>query len=70
MEKRQLKRLLNTACEILISLEHAADKDLQKEIDALFNEINYSDYLDSEMKEATDPDQEAQDWDTFGENKI
>ena len=31
-------------------------------IDALFNEIKYSDKLDA--------DTEAQDWDTFGEHKI
>lgn len=67
IQQKHLERLLNTACEIISSLEHTADKDLRKNIDALFNEINYSDYLDSEMK---DPDQEAQDWDTFGKNKI
>jgi hypothetical protein len=35
---------------------------MQQRIDALFNEIKYSDSLDADM--------EAQDWDTFGEKKI
>ena len=63
MTKEQLERLLNEACELLIELEHAVvDEDQKKRIDALFNEIKYSNDLDADM--------EAQDWDEFGENKI
>jgi len=65
---KQLNRLLNKACEIITSLEHNADDDLQKDIDALFNEIRYSDELDDEMRLSADD--EAQDWNTFGERKI
>jgi flagellin-specific chaperone FliS len=50
MKKKQLNRLLNTACEIITELEHNADADQQKKIDTLFNEIKYSDELDEEMQ--------------------
>jgi len=50
MKKKQLNRLLNTACEIITELEHNADANQQKKIDALFNEIKYSDELDEEMQ--------------------
>jgi len=50
MKKKQLNRLLNTACEIITELEHNADAEQQKIIDALFNEIKYSDELDEEMQ--------------------
>jgi len=73
MNKETLDRLLNKACEIINSLEHAADDDLKKEIDALYNEIDYCDYLDSEMENTGpkyDSDQEAQNWETFGDKKI
>ena len=61
----QLNELLNKACGIIISLEHNADESLQKEINILFNEIRYMDELDY-----LSADEEAQDWDTFGEHKI
>ena len=66
----QLNDLLNKACEIITSLEGYAmehshypehNRELQKSIDAFFNEIDH-------MNE--DPDQEAQDWYAFGDNKI
>ena len=60
MKKKQLNRLLNTACEIITELEHNADADQQKKIDALFNEIKYSDELDEQMKR-NQADWEAQD---------
>ncbi len=62
MNKDQLNRLLNTACEIITALEGYADPQLAEEIEAFFNEIKYSDDLDADM--------EAQDWDTFGDKKI
>lgn len=62
MTKKQLETLLNTACEIIVSLEGYADDELTQRIDTLFNEIKYSDQLDADMQ--------AQDWDVFGEGKI
>ena len=67
MTKEQLERLLNTACEIITDVEGVyfatrEDLDMQQRIDALFNEIKYSDHLDADM--------EAQDWSKFGKNKI
>ena len=64
--KTQLNRLLNTACEIINELEHNADDEQQKRIDAMFNEIKYT---DNEMT-SHQADMEAQDYDVFGENKI
>ena len=64
--KTQLNRLLNTACEIINELEHNADDEQQKRIDAMFNEIKYT---DDEMT-SHQADMEAQDYDVFGENKI
>ena len=63
----QLNDLLNRACEIITSLEGYANehpdyhRNEQKIVDAFFNEIDH-------MNE--DPDQEAQDWYAFGNNKI
>lgn len=74
MNKQQLERLLNTACEIITDLEDiyyhycknnedmSPYEEMDSRIESLFNEIKYSDELDADM--------EAQDWDTFGENKI
>lgn len=68
MTKEQLEKLLNTACEIITDMEdfyfswHPRDSEMANRIDTLFNEIKYSDTLDADM--------EAQDWDTFGEDKI
>lgn len=64
MTKKQLQRLLNEACELLIIFEdgNVANDDDKRRIEAIFNEIKYSDRLDADM--------EAQDWDSFGENKI
>lgn len=56
MKNKQLNRLLNTACEIITSLEHNADDDLMKTIDAMFNEIKYSDRIDDEMKDSSSQD--------------
>ena len=69
MTKEQLERLLNTACEIIVELEHNADAEQREIIDALFNEIKYSDELDEEMK-ARSADDEAQSYEVFGDKKI
>lgn len=69
MTTEQLNRLLNTACEIITALEGYADESLKKEIDVFFNEIVYSDKIDDEMN-LLSADEEAQDWDTFGNKKI
>ena len=74
MDNTQLNRLLNTACEIITSLESYADDELKQEIEAMFFEILSSDELDDEIKinysDNLDADMEAQDWETFKENKI
>lgn len=71
MENQVLSRLLNDACDIIVSLEHFADEDLGNSIEALFNEIKYYDELDSEMKTSSqDADDEAQDYSVFGDKKI
>lgn len=62
MEKQQLDRLLNTACEIIDCLEGYASDELKKDIDAFFAEIIHSDELDADM--------EAQDYNVFGKDKI
>ena len=63
MNNEQLNRLLNTACEIIIELEHNADDEQQRRIDDMFNEIKlHEDNLMADL--------EAQDYDVFGKNKI
>jgi len=59
-------RLLNDACNIIIQLEHHADEQQMKSINIMFDEIKYADRLDDEMR----ADAEAQDYETFGDNKI
>lgn len=54
MTLEQINRLLNTACEIITSLEKHASEEIQADIDALFAEIRYSDELDAEMNLSTD----------------
>lgn len=68
MNKETLERLLNRACEILIIYENSGNASIEvlESIASIFDEIKYSDYLESEIK----ADQEAQDWDTFNKNKI
>jgi len=62
MTNEQLSRLLNTACDIITSLEdyyydlltrskHGSDIDLESRISALFDEIKYSDGLEDEGPE-------------------
>ena len=79
MEKNQLEKLLNEACELLIIFEdgNIANEEDRKRISAIFNEIKYADEIDNELvltiserygKQSADD--EAQDWDTFGNNKI
>jgi len=67
--KTQLNRLLNTACELLTSLEDYASAELREDIDAWFDEINENRYVVKECKDWK-ADMEAQDFDTFGERKI
>jgi hypothetical protein len=52
MKKEQLERLLNEACELLIIFEdgNLANEDDKKRIEAIFNEVKYSDGLDAEME--------------------
>lgn len=70
MTKETLERLLNQACELLIIFEnsgYATSEELTK-INAIFNEIKYADEIDSEMN--ANADEEVQDWEVFGKNKI
>ncbi len=70
MTKKTLERLLNEACELLIIFEdgNIVSAEDKARIQAIFNEIKYSEEIDSEMNLSADS--QAQDWDTFGENKI
>jgi hypothetical protein len=70
MKKETLERLLNEACELLIIFEdgNVANDEDKLRISAIFDEIKYADKVDSEMNLSADD--EAQDWDTFNENKI
>ena len=70
MNTEQLNTLLNKACEIITALEGYADDSLKKDIDVFFDEIVYSDDIDDEMKINYSADDQAQDWDVFGNNKI
>tara|TARA_R110000868_G_scaffold580_1_gene4196 strand:- start:522 stop:713 length:192 start_codon:yes stop_codon:yes gene_type:complete len=63
MDSKTLNRLLNTALELLLVLEQYADETTQREIDALFDEVNAED-------SGIFADLEAQDFDTFGEKKV
>jgi hypothetical protein len=70
MTKETLERLLNEACELLIIFEdsdYSTPEDKLK-ISAIFDEIKYADKIDSEMNLSADS--QAQDWDTFGKQKI
>ena len=49
MTREQLERLLDTACNIIISLEDYADESLQNDIEALFQEILHSDNIEDEI---------------------
>jgi hypothetical protein len=64
MKSRQekLNDYLDRALNIIISLEQYASEETSKDIEALFQEIKYADDIDADM--------EAQDYETFGNNKI
>lgn len=70
MKKETLERLLNNACELLIIFEDSgfATQEDKDKIDAIFNEIKYTESIDNEIK--MNADDEVQDFDTFGEHKI
>ncbi len=56
-------RLLGTALDLLMGLEQYADENTQRDIDALFEEVNAED-------KGIFADLEAQDFEVFGENKV
>jgi hypothetical protein len=60
--KEKLNDYLDRALNIIISLEQYASEETAKDIEALFQELKYSDDIDADM--------EAQDFDKFGQNKI
>lgn len=71
MTKKQLEDLLNRACELLIIFEDGgiANEDDKVKISAIFDEIKYSDKIDEEMS-GLNADEEAQNYDIFGDDKI
>jgi len=60
--QEKLNDYLDRALNIIISLEEYASEQTTKDIEALFQEIKYADDIDADI--------EAQDFDTFGTNKI
>ena len=62
MKTEQLNDCLDRALNIIISLEEYASEQTAKDIEALFQELKYSNDIDADM--------EAQDFDKFGQNKI
>lgn len=62
MTIEQLNECLDKALNIIITLEEYASEQTAQDIEALFQEIKYSDEIDADM--------EAQDFDKFGQNKI
>jgi hypothetical protein len=70
MSKEQLENLLNKACELLIVFEDSSSSTLEDKlkIQAIFNEIKYSDKIDSELNLLAD--EEVQDYTKFNNNKI
>ena len=62
MTTNQLNECLDKALNIIITLEEYASEQTALDIEALFQEIKYSDDINADM--------EAQDFDKFGQNKI
>ena len=60
--QEKLNDYLDRALNIIISLEQYASEETAKDIEALFQEIKYIDDINADM--------EAQDYETFGNNKI
>ena len=69
MTTKQLNKYLDRALNIIITLEEYASEETAKDIEALFQEIKYSDDVDYEIQ-SLNADMEAQDFDKFGQNKI
>jgi hypothetical protein len=69
MTTDQLNNYLERALNIIITLEEYASEELALDIEALFQEIKYSDDVDYEIQ-SLNADIEAQDFDKFGKNKI
>ena len=74
MKNNDLERLLIEACDLLIILENdlTTPIEVKERITAIFMELKYADRIDSEMINCDGmlPDQEVQDWDIFGKQKI
>jgi hypothetical protein len=69
MTKDQLNNYLERALNIIITLEEYASEEMALDIEALFQEIKYSDDVDYEIQ-SLNADMEAQNFDKFGKNKI
>ena len=61
MKKENLERLIAESCNLLEKLIGRADLEEQKSINALLNELKYSDYLDSEMDNYLDSEMDNYD---------
>ena len=62
MTIEKLNECLEKALNIIITLEEYASEQTALDIEALFQELKYSDEIDADM--------EAQNFDKFGQNKI
>lgn len=81
MTTENLERLLNEACQLLIIFENSntcTEQDKNR-ISAIFNELKYADDIDDELaltytewleSSSYRADNEVQDWDMFGKDKI
>jgi hypothetical protein len=65
---KKINDYLDRALNIIISLEEYASEETSKDIEALFQEIKYGDDIDADMRIIADL--EAQDYETFGDDKI
>ena len=65
---KKINDYLDRALNIIISLEEYASEETSKDIEALFQEIKYADDIDADMRIIADL--EAQDYETFGDDKI
>lgn len=74
--QEKLNSYLDRALNIIISLEEYASEETAMDIEALFQEIKYSDYIDADMEvwkeysDDVDADMESQDYDIFVKHKI
>jgi len=69
VESEKSRALLEKALNLITALEGHADGQTKKDIESLFQEVKYSDYIDEEMARYV-ADNQVQDYGVFGKNKI